>query len=196
MSSASVTDFVRAGVGYIPEDRMAMGCVAAAPIWRNAILKSYTRSPIARGPFLRRRAAARMASELVKAANLSTSNLDIPVGTLSGGNVQRLIAARELHVATRLIVACYPSRGLDVGAIETVHAALYEACGRGLGVLLISEELDELLAVADRIAVLYEGAVAGEMPAVNADVEEIGLLMGGAGRRSESENGRPAAGGL
>jgi general nucleoside transport system ATP-binding protein len=182
MRKASVTDFVRAGVGYVPEDRMAMGCVPTAPVWRNAILKSYTRRPVARGPLLRRRPATELASKLVDAARLSTSDVDALVGNLSGGNVQRLIAARELHVASRLIVACYPSRGLDVGAIENVHAALGDACASGLGVLLISEELDELLAVADRIAVLYEGTIAGEMPAAEAEVEELGLLMGGAGR--------------
>jgi simple sugar transport system ATP-binding protein len=137
---------------------------------------------VSRGPFLRRGPATELASKLVQSAKLSTSDVDALVGTLSGGNVQRLIAARELHVASRLIVACYPSRGLDVGAIENVHAALDDACAAGLGVLLISEELDELLAMADRIAVLYEGAVAGEMPAADAEVEQLGLLMGGAGR--------------
>jgi general nucleoside transport system ATP-binding protein len=181
MTNASVPDFVRAGVGYVPEDRMAMGCVPTAPVWRNAILKSYTRRPVARGPFLRRRPAIQLASKLVDTARLSTADVNALVGNLSGGNVQRLIAARELHVASRLIVACYPSRGLDVGAIENVHIALDHACSSGLGVLLISEELDELLAVADRIAVLYEGTIAGEMPAADAEVEEIGLLMGGAG---------------
>jgi ABC-type uncharacterized transport system ATPase subunit len=182
MTKASVVDFVRAGVGYVPEDRMAMGCVPTASVWRNAILKSYARRPVSRGPLLRRRPATELASKLIQASSLSTSDVDALVGTLSGGNVQRLIAARELHVASRLIVACYPSRGLDVGAIENVHAALDDACAAGLGVLLISEELDELLAMADRIAVLYEGAVAGEMPAADAEVEQLGLLMGGAGR--------------
>jgi simple sugar transport system ATP-binding protein len=167
-------------VGYIPEDRVATGSVGMEPIWRNAILKSYGRSPISRGPFVSRRRARRAADELVERARLSTSDLNIPVGTLSGGNVQRLIVARELASASSLIVACYPSRGLDVGAIENVHAALEDASRQGRGVLLISEELDEILAIADRIVVLYEGRIAGEMPAAGADIGDIGLLMGGA----------------
>jgi simple sugar transport system ATP-binding protein len=180
LTGASVRAFSAAGVGHVPEDRMATGCAGTESIWRNAILKTYARAPVARGLFVSPRRAKQAARALTEAAQLSTSDVDIPVGTLSGGNVQRLIIAREMDVATTLVVACYPSRGLDVGAIEMVHAALEAARSRGLGVLLISEELDELFALADRIVVLYEGGIAGEVVGADADIDDIGMMMGGA----------------
>ena len=108
--------------------------------------------------------------------------------TLSGGNQQKLLLARELAGQPRLIVAVHPTRGVDVGATEAIHTALREQRARGAATLLISEDLDELLALSDRIAVLFEGRVMGILPARGADPEEIGLLMAGVGSR-ESEAG-------
>jgi simple sugar transport system ATP-binding protein len=181
LTRAGSRRFIGAGVGYIPEDRMTTGVVATEPIWCSAVLKSYHSAPVGRGPLLRRRYAKRFARQLIESAHLSTPDVDARVGGLSGGNVQRLIAARELSAATVALVAAYPSRGLDVGAIEKVHAAIEAACVQGLAVLLISEELEEILAICDRVVVMYEGRIVAERDAATADREELGLLMGGAG---------------
>jgi simple sugar transport system ATP-binding protein len=103
----------------------------------------------------------------------------VPARQLSGGNLQKVVLAREFEGQPRLLVAAAPTRGLDVGAIEAVHVYLREAAGLGVAVLLISEDLDEILALSDRIAVMYEGAILGEFDTARADVEEIGLLMAG-----------------
>jgi simple sugar transport system ATP-binding protein len=101
---------------------------------------------------------------------------------LSGGNLQKVVLGREFSGKPRVLVAASPTRGLDVGAIETVHAYLREAAADGLAILLLSEDLDEILALADRIAVMYEGRIVGEVDASKASVEEIGLLMAGGDR--------------
>jgi len=98
---------------------------------------------------------------------------------LSGGNLQKVVLAREFSAQPKLLVAASPTRGLDVGAIEAVHTHLHEAAATGVGILLISEDLDEILALADRIAVMYEGEVVGETATTEASIEEIGLLMAG-----------------
>jgi simple sugar transport system ATP-binding protein len=104
---------------------------------------------------------------------------DVPARQLSGGNLQKVVLAREFSGEPTVVVAASPTRGLDVAAIETVHAYLREAASNGVGVLLISEDLDEIFALADRIVVMYEGAIVGEREAASATAEEVGLLMGG-----------------
>ena len=106
-------------------------------------------------------------------------NLRAPVRNLSGGNQQRLVAQREMRVSAQALVAAYPTRGLDIGAIDTMLRYLSEMRNRGVGVLLVSEELDELLGIADRVAVLFGGRIMGVFPAAEAEPERIGLLMGG-----------------
>jgi len=109
----------------------------------------------------------------------------VPAWQLSGGNLQKVVLAREFSAQPKVLVAAAPTRGLDVAAIETVHNYLREAAGNGVGVLMISEDLDEILALADRIAVMYEGAIVGEREAGTASVEELGLLMAGGGRTAD-----------
>jgi simple sugar transport system ATP-binding protein len=120
-----------------------------------------------------------MAERLVLRYDVKTPGTDVPVRQLSGGNLQKVVLGREFSGEPRLLVAAAPTRGLDVGAIETVHRHLLEAAARGIGVLMISEDLDEVLGLADRVAVMYEGAVVGVVDARTASVEEIGLLMAG-----------------
>ncbi len=116
---------------------------------------------------------------LIKRYDVRGGGPELPARQLSGGNLQKVVLAREFHGRPRVLVAASPTRGLDVAAIETVHGYLRQAAADGVGVLLISEDLDEILALADRIAVLYEGAVAGETDAASATVDELGLLMAG-----------------
>jgi simple sugar transport system ATP-binding protein len=119
------------------------------------------------------------AQQLVEDFNISTPGVDTSARTLSGGNLQKLILAREFSDEPNVIVAVYPSRGLDVGATESVHRLLIQERDRGAAVLLISEDLDELLSLSDRIVVLYEGQIMGEVPPDDDRVEEIGLMMAG-----------------
>jgi simple sugar transport system ATP-binding protein len=119
------------------------------------------------------------AVELIHRYRIAAPGPNAPARLLSGGNLQKVVLAREFSGRPKLLIAASPTRGLDVGAIETVHTYLREAASDGVGVLLISEDLDEILTLADRIVVMYEGAIAGETPREQADVEEIGLLMAG-----------------
>jgi simple sugar transport system ATP-binding protein len=120
-----------------------------------------------------------LAVRLISRYDVRGGGPDLPARQLSGGNLQKVVLAREFEGEPRVLVVASPTRGLDVAAIETVHGYLRDAASRGVGVLLISEDLDEILALADRIAVIYEGAIVGELPAASATVEELGLLMAG-----------------
>src|SRR5207253_3979850 len=132
-----------------------------------------------RGPLLRLSRIRENAVDLIRRYRIATPGPAAPARLLSGGNLQKVVLAREFSGRPHLLVAAAPTRGLDVGAIETVHAYLRDAAAEGVGVLLISEDLDEILALADRIAVMYEGRVLGERGIAEANLEEIGLLMAG-----------------
>jgi simple sugar transport system ATP-binding protein len=143
-------------------------------------LKSY-RSPIlSRFGLLKRQVISSQAADLVDKYDVKTPGTDTPVRLLSGGNVQKVLLAREFSTQPKLLIAASPTRGLDVGAIETVRARLVEAADNGVGVLLISEDLEEILSLADRVAVMYEGRIVAVLPAAEATRENVGLLMGGA----------------
>jgi ABC-type uncharacterized transport system ATPase subunit len=116
---------------------------------------------------------------LIRRYDVKAPGPDTPARNLSGGNLQKLVLGREFDGDPRVLVAAQPTRGLDVGAIETVHAYLRQAAADGVAVLMFSEDLDEIRALADRIVVMYEGALVGELDASSATVEEIGLLMAG-----------------
>jgi ABC-type uncharacterized transport system ATPase subunit len=170
---------IAAGVAYVPEDRLGTGLAPSLSIASNFALKSYRKPPSSRGPLLRLRAIRERAVELIRSHRISAPGPNTQARQLSGGNLQKVVLAREFSGSPRLLVAASPTRGLDVGAIETVHAYLRDAAADGVGVLLISEDLDEILALADRIAVMYEGAIRGEFAAASADLEQIGLMMAG-----------------
>jgi simple sugar transport system ATP-binding protein len=143
------------------------------------VLKSYRSSANARGPLLRLAAIRDRALEAIRRYDVRGAAPELPARRLSGGNLQKVVLAREFEGQPRALVVASPTRGLDVAAIETVHGYLRDAADSGVGVLLISEDLDEILALADRIAVLYEGRIVGERTAAEATVEELGLLMAG-----------------
>jgi len=167
------------GVAYIPEDRLGTGVAPSLSIASNVVLKSYRKPPASRGPLLQVRRIRQLAESLMQRYDVRASGPDVPARNLSGGNLQKVVLAREFSGKPVVLVAASPTRGLDVAGIEVVHAYLREAADRGVGVLLLSEDLDEILALADRIVVMYEGAVAGERDAETATVEELGLLMAG-----------------
>ena len=168
-----------AGVAHIPEDRLATGLVGGLDLAANAILRGYRVRPLTRGPLLAGRAIARFTDRLLDANDVQAPGRSTPAGRLSGGNQQKLLLGRELDGRPRLVVAVHPARGVDVGATETIHRLLREQRAAGAATLLISEDLDELLALSDRIAVLFEGRVVGEVESATADHEQLGLLMAG-----------------
>jgi general nucleoside transport system ATP-binding protein len=170
---------IRAGVAHVPEDRLHTGVAPSLPIASNVVLKSYRGRAAARGPMLRLGAIREHAARLIKRYDVRGGGPELPARQLSGGNLQKVVLAREFEGEPRVLVVASPTRGLDVAAIESVHRYLREAASAGVGVLLISEDLDEILALADRVAVIFEGAIAGERDAEETNVEEIGLMMAG-----------------
>ncbi|MGH9918000.1 MAG: ABC transporter ATP-binding protein, partial [Nitrososphaerales archaeon] len=167
-----------AGVAVIPEDRHSSGCVLTMSVEENlaaADLDAFRR----RTGLLDRKAIRARARELIDAFGISCPSPAVPMSALSGGNQQRVVLARELSRDPRVVIAVQPTRGLDVGAIEYISEQLRAAAAAGAGILLISSELDELVALSHRIAVIHGGRIVGEMPRGRIDVERLGLLMGG-----------------
>lgn len=179
-------DFIDAKVSSIPEDRLGTGLVPGLDVYDNVILKDYRKPPIGKGLLINQRAVREKAENLVDEFHIQVSDLRYPVRMLSGGNLQRLLLAREIMSRPRLVIASYPARGLDIGATEAVYRLLLDLCNEGTAVLLISEDLDELITLSDRIAVIYSGKIAGVVPAEDADIEELGFMMVG-GRRDVAE---------
>ncbi|HEX4526777.1 MAG TPA: ATP-binding cassette domain-containing protein [Gaiellaceae bacterium] len=182
LHAGDAREAIRAGVAHVPEDRLHTGVAPSLSIASNVALKSYRGKELARGPMLRLRAIREHAARLIRRYDVRGGGPDLPARQLSGGNLQKVVLAREFDGAPRVLVIASPTRGLDVAAIETVHRYLREAAAGGVGVLLISEDLDEILALADRIGVMYEGVIVGELDAGETTVEEIGLLMAGGAR--------------
>jgi simple sugar transport system ATP-binding protein len=170
---------IRAKLAHVPEDRLGTGVAPSLSIAENAVLKSYREPGHSRGPLLSWRSIRGHARDLIDRYRVHAPGPHVRVRDLSGGNLQKLVLGREFSGKPRVLVAASPTRGLDVGAIETVHAYLREAASGGVAVLLLSEDLDEILALADRIVVIYEGELTGEFDPQTATVEEIGLAMAG-----------------
>ncbi len=185
LTGATAATFAVAGVGHIPEDRLKAGMAVQESVAHNSIMKALYvepyRSLLTWGPWVKWKAVDRFATELLEQGRVSTRNPKTCVGSLSGGNVQRFLIARELRIATSALVAVHPTRGLDVGATQLTWQTLAKATERGIGILLISEDLDEIVALSNRILVMFDGRIAGEL--ANSDIppsqEELGLLMGG-----------------
>jgi simple sugar transport system ATP-binding protein len=173
----------RAGVAHVPQDRLRTGTAPSLAVEDNLALTAYRAAPLSSGPFVRRQRIRSRAQELMGRFDVKATGPGSPVRLLSGGNVQKVLLARELSAEPALLIAASPTRGLDVGAIEQVRQLLVETAASGVGVLLISEDLDEILDLSDRIAVLYEGRVAGIVDRPDADATELGFLMGGGGLR-------------
>jgi simple sugar transport system ATP-binding protein len=181
LTGASTRAMIDAGVGHVPEDRLGSGLVPGMTCAENAILRAYRHPPVARGPFIDWSEAERLTSRMLEAFDVRAVSPDSTVRLLSGGNLQRLLLAREMAEHPRLVVAVHPTRGLDVAATVAVRDALRTHQEAGVAILLISEDLEELLALADPIGVLYEGRLVGVLPRDRCEVETLGLLMAGAG---------------
>jgi simple sugar transport system ATP-binding protein len=166
-----------AGVGIIPEDRHDSGCVLDLTVAENLVLADL--GAVSRRGMLDKKAIGARAAELMAAFDIQAASPHAPMRSLSGGNQQRVVLARELSAQPRVLVAAQPTRGLDVGAIEYMSGRLRAAADDGVGVLLISTELEEVLTLADRICVIHGGRIVGEMSQHDTDIERLGLLMGG-----------------
>lgn len=168
-----------AGVAHIPEDREKHGLVSSYSIADNLILNQFKEAPFASG-FVRRTAAVAESAELlVKKFDVRTPSASAPASSLSGGNKQKVIVARELSQDQKVLVAAQPTRGVDVGSIEFIHQQLINARDNGAAVLLVSAELDEILSLADRVAVISGGRIVATLDAKGADRNYIGRLMAG-----------------
>ncbi|MFB9961426.1 ABC transporter ATP-binding protein [Sinosporangium siamense] len=167
----------RAGVGVVPEDRHGSGCVLDMSVAENLVLADL--GEVASGMFVSPRKLRERAARLIDEFDISVPSPDTPMRLLSGGNQQKVVLARELAARPKVLVVAQPTRGLDVGAIEYMTERIYRAAQDGIAVLLISTELEEILTLAHRVAVIHRGAVVGEMKRADVDLERLGMMMGG-----------------
>jgi simple sugar transport system ATP-binding protein len=166
-------------LAYIPEERMKDGIVQEFSVAENTVLRDHDKKPFSRSGFLILRVIADYADKLIKNFKIKTPSRETPAKNLSGGNIQKVVLARELSREPRVLIAAQPTRGVDIGATEYVHARLLEQRQQGTAILLISEDLDEILVLSDRIAVIYEGQIMGVVARDDATLEQLGLLMAG-----------------
>lgn len=171
-------------VAHVPEDRQESGLVLDFTVAENMVLDSYYAPPYSRGIQMDWKVARTSSERLVKEYDVRTPSVDVPVSTLSGGNQQKVIVAREFDRDVSLVIASQPTRGVDVGSIEYIHARIVEERDQGAAVLIVSSELDEVVALSDRILVMYRGKIAGEFAAGEATTTELGLAMLGSGAAS------------
>ncbi|MDH3682783.1 MAG: ATP-binding cassette domain-containing protein, partial [Acidimicrobiia bacterium] len=176
------------GVAHIPEDRGKHGLVGSYSVADNLVLNRYYKAPFARRMIRKRGAVDAEAQTLIEQFDVRTPSVDVPVDTLSGGNQQKVIVARELTGHVEALVVSQPTRGLDVGSIEFIHQQIIALRDQGVGVLLVSAELDEILSVSDRIGVLYRGRLVGVFDGKDATREQLGYLMA-TGAAPDSEAG-------
>jgi simple sugar transport system ATP-binding protein len=182
-----------AGVGYVPADRQRFGIVLSFPLTDNLTLTSYYRPPYAKGILRDDDAIRRTAKERIEAFDIRTPSADVRASTLSGGNQQKVVVAREFARDLRLLVLDQPTRGLDVGSIEFIHRQAIAKRDAGTAILLVSAELDEIMEVSDRIAVVYRGRIVGTFDGRTADKNQVGLLMATGGGRAARDSAGDAA---
>ena len=168
-----------AGLSYVPEERMRDGVIGMFSVAENLVLLNQGSDQFCRRGFLRLGAIRQHCRDLVERFAVKTPGIDVPTSNLSGGNIQKLILARELSAEPKVILAAQPTRGVDVGAAEYIHGTLVAQKASGCATLLISEDLDEVLALSDRIGVMYEGRLMGVLDRADATVERLGLWMAG-----------------
>jgi simple sugar transport system ATP-binding protein len=179
MTNAPLHARMEAGQAYIPEERMRDGAIREFSVQENVFLHEHASPKFTHGIFLDFGKMAAHARTLVSEFAVKTPGLDTPIKNLSGGNIQKLIMARELSRQPKILIAAQPTRGVDIGATEYIHQRLLEQRANGKAILLISEDLDEIRNLSDRIAVIYEGRIMGVVNRGQATVEEIGLMMAG-----------------
>lgn len=179
ITGKSPGEIVRAGLRHIPEDRHTMGLVLEFTVAENLILKRFNQPPFTRWGVLQPRTIVDYAVSVIRKFDVRTRSPNAITSELSGGNQQKIVLGRELDQNPVLLIAAQPTRGLDVGATEYIHNTLLAQRAAGVGILLISTELEEILALSDRVAVIYEGHIVGEVPGDRANIQKIGLMMAG-----------------
>lgn len=179
MSNQPPIKSIKSGVSHVPEDRSKVGSAPNMSITENTIMKSYREPPIGARWSVNYISAQSNAEMLKDQYDILAPSVETMARKLSGGNLQKVILAREISAEPQLMVAVQPTRGLDVGAIEAIQTLLLQQREAGTAILLVSEEMEELLALSDRIAVIYEGEIMGVVDGDDADVDEIGLMMTG-----------------
>lgn len=174
----STSQIRKAGVGSIPDDRQGMGLVLQYSIQDNFMLNRFAEKPFAKSPFwLDQKAASRCAEELLESFDVRAAGINVPVGTLSGGNQQKVVVGRELSIPLKLLIAAQPTRGVDIASAASIQSKIMDAAEHGTGVLLISSDLDELIHTSDRIMVMSRGKIVDILEAKNATKERLGQLM-------------------
>jgi len=180
MTNHSPKEMIKHGVSYIPADRIGMGLLMDFTLTENLILENHSMPPFSNRFFFNQKEIDQYAEKSISDFDVRTPSKSILAKKLSGGNLQKLLLSRELSLNPQLLIAVDPTRGLDVGATEYIRLKLIEQRNKGTAILLISTDLDEILSLSDRVAVIYEGKINGPFPIEKVSTEEIGLLMGGA----------------
>jgi ABC-type uncharacterized transport system ATPase subunit len=193
VSKAGPRTITELGTAHIPEDRQREGLVLAFPVADNLVLNSYYQVPFAKGVVLKEKVILENAKKLINEFDVRTPSPMTTVGSLSGGNQQKVIVARELSRPIKMVIASQPTRGLDVGSIEYIHKQLIDRRDKGAAVLLVSSELDEIMQLADRIAVMYRGEVVAVLDAKKTNKNEVGLLMAGVVKNEPATTAKPRA---
>jgi simple sugar transport system ATP-binding protein len=179
ITQATPRQITELGSAHIPEDRQRDGLVLSFPILDNLVLNNYYLPPFTKGVVMQQEAIEQNAEKLIQEFDIRTPNASTNAGTLSGGNQQKVIVAREFSRPIKFLVASQPTRGLDVGSVEFIHRRLIEKRDEGTGVLLVSTELDEIMELSDRIAVMYRGTIVDILDAEDVTKNQVGLLMAG-----------------
>jgi simple sugar transport system ATP-binding protein len=179
ITRSSPRQITELGSAHVPEDRQQDGLLLAFPVSDNLVMNTYYQSPFSKGAVLQQKVILETAHRLINEFDIRTPNAFVEAGSLSGGNQQKVIVAREFSRPIKFLVASQPTRGLDVGSIEYIHSRIVEKRDQGCAVLLVSTELDEVMGLADRIAVMYRGKIIAILPAAEATKEGVGLLMAG-----------------
>jgi simple sugar transport system ATP-binding protein len=179
VTRANALSRLRAGLRFVPEDRLGMGLVPQLDMTDNMLLRDYRERPLAKGMWISRRLARERAERLIRDYDVRTPGTDTAVRSLSGGNQQKILIGREIMAQPVVFIVAQPTRGLDIAAARSVHDRLLDLREAVAGIILISEDLDEILQLSDRVTVLYDGAIRGTWPRHKAERGEIGTAMGG-----------------
>jgi simple sugar transport system ATP-binding protein len=179
LANKSPSHVIEAGMGYIPEERNTEGIVPSFSMKENLILKDSSHSQFSKHSFLNKKEIEKNATDLRVKFDIRSPNTSVSAGSLSGGNIQKVILARELSRKPKFLIAVYPIRGLDLGAAEFIHKQLLEKRQEGIGILLVSEELDEILDLSDRVAVIFKGQIQKVLDRKDANRRSLGILMAG-----------------
>jgi simple sugar transport system ATP-binding protein len=191
VTDAVPREITELGVAHIPEDRQRDGLVLSFPVSDNLVLNSYYHEPFTKGVVMQEKKIDSSAKEMIRDFDVRTPSPHTTVGSLSGGNQQKVIVARELSRPVKLVIASQPTRGLDVGSIEYIHKQLVARRDQGAAVLLVSSELDEIMQLSDRIAVMFRGKIVAILDAKKVAKREVGLLMAGVVKDTETKR-KPA----